>query len=151
MPYNLSLKTVERMQSFLSELLDGRPHTFQSDEPHKLAYNIREAIAAARYNKLMSFAAIDYRFIPRHGTLWAEPKQPLQPKETKEGTSSRTLPDAQTEYDVVNAARKMKERELVFPNFIGKLESIVTWSSRTGFTITNVDPLTIQAIARDET
>lgn len=79
MPYNTSPNTVKRLQRELRQLVHNEKVIFESEEPHKLAYLIREAIYAAVHHNIEPFCHIDYTFKVRDGQVLAQPKS-LRPK-----------------------------------------------------------------------
>lgn len=140
MPYNISPKAVERWKHELDNLLSGQPFTWTTDAPHKLAYRLREAIAAAKACKIEPYASIDYQFTQTSTMVIATPRESLvqgakQPDAVFDG--------AVTEYDVISAATTAKNDALVFPNFLGEITAIQRWAEAKGFTITE-DPLTLR-------
>lgn len=136
MTYNLSPKVVERMQEPLNRLLAGQETVFSSDAPHKLAYALREAIAAAKRNKLDPYDKLEYTFVVGHGKLTAKPRESLV---TSMEVPPQVVDSAISDFDVVASASRSKANELHFPNFNGDIAPVNVWAERKGFTVTT-DP-----------
>lgn len=139
MTYNLSPKSVERMQRVLDELLPGKERRLSTDEPHKLSYRIREALAAAKKNGISPYDRIDFTFTIGHGFVQATPNLPL----VKKIESPAQIEDtAKTEFDVVAIADRSAANEIQFPAFSGKVSAVKQWARKAGWSVTT-DPLTL--------
>ena len=139
-PYNLSPKAVERWRNELDQLLAGEEIAFTTDAPHKLAYRLREAIAAAKRHRMQPWSTIDYVFKQETGRVVATPRSSLV---TEIVQVERTYPEALNEFDVITTATKDPGHIMLFPNFQGESESVSAWATAKGYTITT-DPLTLR-------
>lgn len=132
MPYNLSRKVVERMSTMLDQLLPGNVVRLKSENPHVLAYQIREAIASARRNKIAPYDKIDVRIVVHDAQVTITPKALLQGE-------IEVLPQidkiAANDFEVVATASRSKALEIQFHNFHGKIEPVKAWAARKGFTV----------------
>lgn len=141
MVYNLSPKSVERMQSILDQLLPGKELRLSTEYPHKLAYRIREAIAAAKHHKLSPYDRLEFVFTLGEGFVQAKPKVDLisgisAPAQVVEGFVS--------EFDVVANAGKSHANEIRFPGFSGDFDAVERWAAKAGWKVTGHEPLSLQ-------
>lgn len=139
-PYNLSPKAVERWKTELDKLLTGESVTFDSNDPHKLAYRLREAIASAKAHKVAPYDKIDYVFKLSLGLVIAEPRAQLV---NHVRLSEQTYVDARNEFDVISVAGKATASILIFPNFSGETGSVHQWARAKGYTVEE-DPLILR-------
>ena len=151
MPYNLSPNTVEVNKEFLNKLLTGQIVKFTTVRPDKLAYNLREAIAAAKRHGIKPFAGIDYRFLVKPGgVLQAEPRKKLAvgvqqaTAEVVPATTEDTFTQEVSHFDVIQLANASEAPRIVFLNFTGAIEPVETWAEKRDFEIASLDPLTLQ-------
>lgn len=140
MTYNTSVRALQRWKDELDKLLDGEPVMWESREPHKLVYRLREAIKAAEYNNIEPYASLDFQFTVSFNTVTATPKHSLVAK-SKPVESEH--PEAKNEFDVISIAGKSKASVFVFPAFDGSIESVKQWASAKGFTV-ETEPLTLR-------
>ena len=132
MPYNLSENAVTRWKEQL-DMLDGTVREFRSNSPHKLAYRLREAIAAARHNHVEPYDKIDYAFTVRNDIVVARPREQVVVEALRVTIRAEA---AVSEYDVVRHASKSREDVLEYPNFDGDLKSVKLWCSTNEFEVT---------------
>lgn len=140
MTYNTSIKALQRWKDELDKLLPGEAVMWESREPQKLVYRLREAIEAARHNRIEPYASLDFQFTVSFNTVTATPKHSLaanpKPLET-------THPEAKNEFDVISIAGKSKASVFIFPSFNGELESVKNWAAAKGFTM-ETEPLILR-------
>lgn len=141
-PYNLSIKRVEVWKAELQKLLSGEPVAWETPSPHKLAYALREALAAARHHGIEPYASIDYVFTQTANSVKATPKD-NSALEFTPTTTEATFPEAMNEFDIIAIAGKAKEKVMIFPNFSGELMSVKSWADAKGYALEE-DPLTIR-------
>jgi len=127
--YNLSPRTVARWQQTLDKL-DGEEILFRSRDPHKLAYRLREAIAAAVRHKLKPYCDLSYSFTIKDDLVIARPSGRLT---TKPVLVTRRIEDPIGDYEVVKLASEASEEILEFPNYHGELRAVELWCSTNGF------------------
>lgn len=147
MTYNLSRRSVERLLPSLKKLYEEQQTIkFKTDNPRRLAYMLREAIAASRRHKEYSKyykLRLMYRFreepdavVAEFTGVHVEPEKvaqvkPQQSGEVKEIEGIRDLPE------VIAAAVRFRDAlELYFPDARltreGKLK-LYEWSRQTGW------------------
>lgn len=126
--YNLSEKAVERMKAELDLLISGKELRFPSEEPHTLAYRIREAIAAAKYHKIKPYADLSYMFTLGPDHVLARPRGQRRLVSGPVEEPRATYPDAESEYQVVAECTKATLTELHFPNFRGDIHAVRHWA-----------------------
>lgn len=143
MTYNLSPSAVERWRDELDLLTSGQPVRFPSENPHMLAYSLREAIAAARHHKIEPYASLGYTFRKREGVVIAEPRRSLVREKPILANSEVTL-DGSTEFSVVQQMLKNKQANVAtFPHFTGDTTPIKRWADANGY-ILSYPPLVLQ-------
>lgn len=150
MSYNLSRKCVERWASTL-ELLNGDdPVTFRSTDPRKLAYRLREAIAAAKANKIEPFCNLKYEFVIDGIYCIARPKKEESFTLREPTRVTRRFESVTDEFEVVKQASASREHILEFPNFNGDFRSVKLWCSTNGYRVTNDPYLILEKKEEDE-
>jgi len=127
--YNLSEKTVQRWAETL-DLLKGEEVLLRATDPHKLAYRLREAIAAARANDIEPYASLLYGFKVRGELVIARPKAAFKLKPV---VVSRRFESVRSEWDVVEVAGRASEDVLEFPAFRGEVGNVKRWCGVNGF------------------
>lgn len=146
MTYNLSARAIERMREQLALLLPGKEIRFVTDEPHKLSYRLREAIAAAKHLSQEPFTNLDYQITQGNGFVLCKPRAHSLVKAHE--IVAPSFPEAINEYHVVSAAVKSPHTELHFPNFAGNLSSVQRWAKEHGYDITQEPHLVITKTLR---
>lgn len=148
MPYNLSRTSFEAYEPMLTPLIQGEPRVIRVEEgdPHRLAFLLRQAMAAARENSIEPFASMEVKFSVGPGRVICLPKTvpSLSDQEILEEAQTQVVLDAVNAFDVVNAATGSIAPRLEFPNFEGSHMPLKTWAERKGFEITSTDPLTLE-------
>lgn len=139
MSYNLSPKVVVRWSETLNHLLSGELVYFRAKDPVKLAYRLREALAAASRHEIQPYCKLDYSFTVRDDLVVAKPKSSLK---TQPVRVTRRFEGAVSDYDVVEIASRAKEHILEFPAFTGEVRSVRVWSKVNDYEITT-DPYLI--------
>ena len=139
MTYNLSTKAVVRWSDTLEHLLSGEEVLFRSADPHKLAYRLREALAAAAYHQIEPYCKIAYGFTVKDDFVLAKPKASFFQKPVR---VTRRIEGSVDDYNVVKVASLAKEHILEFPAFEGELRSVKVWCAANDFLITT-DPYLI--------
>lgn len=143
MTYNLSPSAVERWRDELDLLTSGQPVRFPSENPHMLAYSLREAIAAAREHKIEPYASLQYTFRKRDGVVIAEPRRSLLVERPVIAGKEVTL-EGSTEFSVVQQMLKNKQANIAtFPHFTGDTTPIKRWADANGYTL-SYPPLVLQ-------
>ena len=131
MTYNPSPKTVLRWQQTLDKLI-GEEILFRSVDPHKLAYRLREAIAAAVRYKIKPYCDLAYSFTIKDDFVVARPKGRLVVKPVQ---VTRRYEDSLGDYEIVKIASKARESILEFPGYQGEVRAIKLWCLTNGFEI----------------
>jgi len=129
MTYNLSPKTVLRWQQSLNKL-DGEEVLFRASDPHKMAYRMREAIAAAVHHKLKPYCDLAYRFTIKDDFVVARPKGRLVVRPIQ---VTRRYEDSLGDYEIVKIASKARESILEFPGYQGEVRAVELWCLTNGF------------------
>lgn len=145
MGYNTTIGPPRRMEAYLKKLLNRKETIrFATDDPHSLAYRLREAIYASQfhekyeeYYKLRDMYTFrdkgdhvlaDYQRVFPVEAIEGEDEAPeledIEPEDAPEyrpddeGPTKMEVPEAESVMEVVNVAinRGEEYRELVFPN-----------------------------------
>ena len=150
MPYNHSRNSFERYRPFLDKLLPGKPIAFKTDNPHMLAYHLREAIGSAKLLEIEPYNQLAFAFKQDHskGIVIAAPKleERLEVVDLEQSDTPMSFPEASSVFEVVTTADRIKSEVMVFPNFIGDVDSIRNWAIAKGYEVTLEDPLTMRLI-----
>lgn len=154
MTYNLSLAVVYRWRNELDKLTENRVVLWSVDKPNKLAYALREAIAAAKKHGVKPYSELEYWFKEKDGLLIAEPKKPrvsiidvqvLKQQDLVsqdfEIKSEEEIPEATTVFQVIEAVKHSKSHVIKFPEFGGDIDPLKSWAEAKGFIVTE-DPVT---------
>lgn len=153
MTYNLSLSTIDRWKEELDKLLENRVVLFSTDKPNKLAYSLREAIAAAKKHKVGPYNKLEYWFREREGLLVAEPRKErlriidVEVINKEFGTDLKPpdlideVPEARSMFEVIEAVKHSKSAIIRFENYQGDLTPLESWGNAKGWAVTE-DPVT---------
>lgn len=152
MGYNKSYGPIRRMQKYLDALLSSRrTMDFAAQEPAKLAYRLREAIAASEeWDRYEKYTVLKdwYRFECEEGHVRARYQLRVEPIEMKSKASETrevstmpevTVTEATTVTAVVGAGLKFNSHdEIRFPNAVLTPEEKLTlwkWCQTSGWEI----------------
>lgn len=136
MPYNTSRRVVERNRGYLDAMVNARRTlTWPTTNPEKLAYRVREALAAARkypeyglYHELSIF----YKIRVMSGWVEAEYIGPAPEQTTPSSLANMSVEEVEDANGVVGACIKFGSRtdELHFPNAVmekNELHAVYSW------------------------
>lgn len=146
MPYRVSKSLIESRKVELDHILKAPNNiaAFQSNDPWRLAYLIREAIQAAKLLAVEPYASLNIRLsvdpphiyvTPKHQVLSTSVAVDTQDLATELHTV-RIISDATTPFDVITAAmRQLDVPELHFPGYDGDTDPIESWGSKRGYVL----------------
>lgn len=147
MGYVLKPSAIARVKPLLDEMVaSDRDCSWPSDDP-RLAYYLREAIAAAKQLSIVEYAGLSGKFIIRSskGRVTAELRNKLAIEQLIDSTARMTLHEIRFVAEVVGASIKHKAREMYFPDFVlsddeedkEALDKLSKWASSAGYEILN--------------
>lgn len=141
MPYNTSAKVVDKWKDALDSLLPGQQIEFTTSNPGKLAYHLREAIVAARHNKIEPYASLEFTFRAESARVVCIPKESLAVPVARK--SHATITNVETHYEVITATKENPAPVLAFPNFIGDINPVKKWATAKGYEVVEEPVLTL--------
>ena len=132
MSYNLSSNKFKRWSLFLDTIAKNPECKIPSSTPDKLAYNIREAIAAARHHKIPPWTELTVRIEVRPGHIICRHKQDLDvtvPLPSIQDALEFQSPA--NEFDVVQAVNDNAEyANFIFHEFTGNPDPVIAWAKQ---------------------
>jgi hypothetical protein len=151
MAYNLSRATIERMRPHLDAILvaaeKGNKLRFDVKNPHIFAYQIREALAAARHHAIEPYASLRVSISNKRDHVTAKTNPASFRGATPEARVTHiTAPPiehagATSEFDVIAVLMKAPPGRHSFPSFRGDLTSVSAWAEARGAVLENENPL----------
>ena len=162
MGYSASKETIDRVRDILDAVMlvidSNAPISFESKDPRKAVYAIRDAIASAAYfEKEKKYLVIKDKFLlkqfptkitfkPRNSKLVesVNPKQELQ--EAYNSNSELSFANLHTVHEIVGACIEHKAHTMVFPDAkLAPIEltKVSGWCIRNGYKLDKPLPLTI--------
>ena len=144
MPYRVSESVIEQRKVELDHIIQAPNNiaAFQSNDPWRLAYLIREAIQAAKLLAVEPYASLSIRLSVDPPHIYITPKKQLLstpiPVDIQDLASEISalviIPDAKTPFDVITAAmQRLDAPELHFPGYSGELAPIESWASKRSY------------------
>ena len=162
MGYSASKETIDRVRPILDAMLlaidTNAPISFESKDPRKAAYAIRDALASAAYfESEKKYLVIKEKFLlkqkpdriifkPRSGRTIAEVNPQQELIEAYNSKGELTIDNAKSVYEVVGACIEHKAHTMVFPNALLapiELTKVAGWCIRNGYKLDKTSPLTI--------
>lgn len=146
MGYSKNKEKVERVRKLLDQMLGTSVDLrWESDNPHMLAYHLREAMTIAQKNHIEPYEELKDKFTIRNrGTfVLAEVKKSLDiVAQLQTAMAKVVLEDETTVVAIVGAAITHKAEELFFPNAVlseDDLKQLYTWTEKNGYFIVAAD------------
>ena len=142
MGYVTTQSAILRVKPILDEMVQAEKDcSWPSDDP-RLAYRIREAIAASKRLGIKEYAELSGKYIIRsaHGRTIAELRNKLALELLMDSTARMTLREVISLSAVVGAAIKHKAREMFFPDAVLEQEDIdklTKWATSVGYELLN--------------
>jgi hypothetical protein len=134
MGYNLSINSIDRVSSYLDEMITASSDlTWHTPDPAKTAYYIRQGIAAAQALGDDKYAQLNSKFLirSRSGIVVAELRNRTTESLLTEQLAKIVINDVNDLPSLIGAVIQHKGYEMVFPNFIqpddAQLETIYNW------------------------
>ncbi len=140
MGYTLTQNAVARVRPYLDEMsASDTDCTWITDDP-RLAYRIREGIAASRALGLKDYAKLYSKFLLKSGKnrVIAELRDKLGLDVLLEEARKTVIHDVTTLSGVVGAAIKHKSPEIQFPNVTldnDEIEKLFKWTSQNDYLV----------------
>jgi hypothetical protein len=149
MPYNISSKAVNRWSSYLDRLKSGDTLHLTTEDSHKLAYRLREALKSALVLGIEPYASLEgtYQFKPRPGLLICEPKQLLKAVHVEARITSH--PGVRSQFDIVTLLSDTLDTAVEFPDYTGDTGLVESWAEKQGWIVTLGPPLVLKRGAKD--
>jgi len=140
MGYDLRLTTVARAQHWLDNMLEGKTLEMRSSDPRTLCWKIREALAAARNNKVEKYENIRVSLKVMPWGVLVTPKADLV---TEIREAPRVFTEEVNEFDVVTRTDEAREKCVHFTAFNGNIEVVKQWVGSKGYSLLIGPPLEI--------
>lgn len=140
MGYTLTRASIFRVKSYLDEMVAAKDDCMWATSDPRLAYHLREGIAATRKLELKEYAGLASKFKIKssQGKVIAELRERSLEVEFAKATRRLTVRDVSTAIAIVGAAIKHNAPEMYFPDAnLNKeeLEKVEKWARAKGYSI----------------
>jgi len=158
MGYSTSARSVAKVKKVLDRLVNLAPDEklqIETSDAKRLTYALHEAFRTIKDNPTSYTQYVDvvdnFRVRNKGVVVFIEPKGNLigDVRELTEAIKSLVVPDVSSMLQLIGAVTKHKVQRMTFPNAqldSQELERFGKWCTSQGYSVTDIEPLTVQKV-----